>query len=344
MMCNLRSALLAICVGVMLFSFAPSVESQQAAAPFLGNWALALPNDGAGWLNVRVEKNDKGQEYLDADILWYGGSVVPVANVFVNDGRLYVVRIREIVRDKARMRAHTNASVLLLEAYGDTVAGQYIDPAQNQNGIRESEVRGKRIPAHSPAPDLSKVKFGKTVDLLAKNGLKGWEPLEKNKKNGWSVSDGVLANNPVQEKGKPHVRYANLRTVDTFEDFRLQLEVNVPKGSNSGIYLRGIYEVQVSDSFGHQLDSHNMGGIYSRITPTVSAEKAPGEWQTFDITLCDRYVTVVLNGKTIIDNQPVLGCTGGAMTSNEFIPGPIYLQGDHGAISYRNVKLTPIVR
>ena len=73
-----------------------------------------------------------------------------------------------------------------------------------------------------------------------------------------------------------------------------------------------------------------MGGLYSRITPTVNrAEKPAGEWQTIDITLVDRHVTVILNGKTIIDNQPVLGCTGGALWSDEFRPGPIYLQGDH---------------
>jgi hypothetical protein len=108
------------------------------------------------------------------------------------------------------------------------------------------------------------------------------------------------------------------------------------------VYLRGIYEVQVMDSHGRGLDSHHMGAIYSRITPTVSAEKPAGQWQTMDITLCDRHVTVVLNGTPIIDNQPLLGCTGGALWSDEFRPGPIYLQGDHTAVSYRNIVLTPI--
>ncbi|HCO93389.1 MAG TPA: hypothetical protein DIU00_05465, partial [Phycisphaerales bacterium] len=114
--------------------------------------------------------------------------------------------------------------------------------------------------------------------------------------------------------------------------------------NNSGVYLRGIYEVQVSDTFGRELDSHNMGGIYSRITPTVGAEKPAGQWQTLDMTLLDRHVTVKLNGKTIIDNEPLLGCTGGAMWSDQFRPGPIYLQGDHTAVNYRNIVLTPIVQ
>jgi hypothetical protein len=121
------------------------------------------------------------------------------------------------------------------------------------------------------------------------------------------------------------------------------VEVNVPRGSNSGVYLRGIYEVQVMDSYGKALDPHNMGALYSRITPLVSAEKPAGEWQTLEITLYKRYLTVLLNGQTIIENQPVKGVTGGALTSDEFSPGPIYLQGDHGKVSYRKVTLTPIL-
>ena len=145
-------------------------------------------------------------------------------------------------------------------------------------------------------------------------------------------------NRPDKSSGK---HYGNLRTDREFEDFNLKLEVNVPKNGNSGVYLRGIYEVQVSDTYGRSLDPHNMGGLYSRITPTLAAEKPAGEWQTMDLTLVDRHLTVVLNGKTIIDNQPVLGCTGGALWSDEFRPGPIYLQGDHTSMRYRNIRLQP---
>jgi hypothetical protein len=98
------------------------------------------------------------------------------------------------------------------------------------------------------------------------------------------------------------------------------------------------------ESFGKPLDSHHMGALYSRITPSVKAEKPIGEWQTLDITLVDRHLTVILNGKAIIDNQPVLGCTGGAMTSDEFKPGPLYLQGDHTNVDYRNMVLRPVVK
>jgi len=167
---------------------------------------------------------------------------------------------------------------------------------------------------------------------------------DPNQVNGWSVINGILVNRPTQIPGYDHISYGNLRTEKDFEDFNLKIDVNVPPGENSGIYLRGIYEVQVMDSYQKPLDSHNMGAIYSRIMPTVSAEKPAGEWQTFDITLVNRHVTVILNGVTIIDNQPLLGCTGGALWSDQFRPGPIYLQGDHGPIMYRNIVLTPIAK
>jgi hypothetical protein len=152
-----------------------------------------------------------------------------------------------------------------------------------------------------------------------------------------------MVNDAPQEPGK-HISYSNIRTETEFEDFNLTLEVRVPEGGNSGVYLRGIYEVQVSDTYGRELDPHNMGAVYSRITPTVAAEKPAGEWQTLDMTLVDRHVTVVLNGKKTIDNQPLLGCTGGALWSDEFRPGPIYLQGDHTSVDYRNIVIRPVVR
>jgi hypothetical protein len=100
----------------------------------------------------------------------------------------------------------------------------------------------------------------------------------------------------------------------------------------------------MAESHEKPLDSHNMGALYSRIKPSVAAERPVGEWQTIDITLVDRHLTVILNGTTIIDNQPVLGCTGGALTSDESLPGPIYLQGDHTDVDYRKMVLTPVVK
>ena len=227
---------------------------------------------------------------------------------------------------------------------GDKISGLLLSPRSTGSGVDTTTFTGTKLPPVPPAPDLAQIKFGKPVTLFNGKDLTGWKLINEKQTNGFTVTDGVLSNNPVQTEGAQHVIYGNLRTEQEFEDFNLKIEVNVPAESNSGIYLRGMYEIQVLDSYKKELDPHNMGALYSRIKPGVAAEKPAGTWQTFDITLCDRHLTVILNGTKIIDNQPVAGPTGGAMKSDVFAPGPIYLQGDHGKVEYRNIILTPIVK
>jgi hypothetical protein len=330
---------------LILFMLLPLFQiagAQEDITPFLGRWALYLP-DGAGWLEVHQEEG-----YIDASLLWYGGSVVPVDHVFLWGDVLIVTQSREVVRKKndkgeAERTQHFVNWFQFSESSYSELKGVAHFPNDNGIGVNVTEFAAKLIPDLPATPDLSKVKYGKSVTLFNGKDLTGWRLVNPNNTNGFKVKDGALVNDPVQKEGEDHIHYGNLRTEDTFEDFKLKIEVNIPKGSNSGIYLRGIYEVQVLDSYQKPLDSHNMGALYSRITPSVSAEKPAGEWQTFEITLVKRHVTVVLNGKTIIDNQPLLGVTGGALTADEFRPGPIYLQGDHGKVLYRNIVLTPIL-
>ncbi|MBN2001103.1 DUF1080 domain-containing protein [candidate division KSB1 bacterium] len=315
----------------------------QDAGPFLGRWALYLPdNGGAGWLNVT-----ENEGYLDAELLWIGGSVTPVSSVLMNGQTLVVTQSgkRERKKDNNVIRTHYPVNWFEFHLIGkNEMIGKALFPDRRGVNYNLTEFTGKRIPDLPPSPDLDMVKFGKAIKLFNGKDLSGWKLINPENTNGFKVVDGALVNEPVQEEGKPHIHYGNVRTEVVFEDFNLKLQVNVPEGSNSGIYLRGIYEVQVMDSYGREPDSHNMGAIYSRITPSVAAEKPAGEWQDLDITLCDRHVKVILNGKTIIDNQPLLGVTGGALTACEFSPGPIYLQGDHGYVMYRNIVLTPIVK
>jgi len=337
-------------VFLVLLTTCVSVWAAENANPYIGHWALTIPGGGAGWLGVTQEDG-----YLDASILWGGGSVVPVSSVYMDGDILNITRIRKVERKDARgevTRTHTFTETIISKVSRDTLRLTQIRPRSNGKGVDRSEFTGKRIPPLPPKPDLSKVKYGKPIILLNGTNLDGWKLTNPRQTNGWSVEDGVLVNRPVRQsrkgrlsaKGKRRISYGNLRTIAEFEDFNLKLEVNVPKKGNSGLYLRGIYEIQISDSYGRDLDSHNMGGIYSRIKPSVSAEKPAGQWQTMNITLLDRHVTVELNDKMIIDNEPLLGCTGGALWSDEFRPGPIYLQGDHTAISYRNIVLTPVIK
>jgi hypothetical protein len=296
----------------------------------VGRWALTIPGGGAGWLGV--ESKDGA---LSSSVLWGGGSVVPTASTKVEGDTLIVTREQKNKEGKVTtetITAKAEGDVLKLTTAKKNAAGKPMG--------QPAEFAGKRIPAIPARPDLTKVKFGTPIPLLNGKDLTGWRLL-KEADNGWSVVDGMLQNRVVKEKDK---HFGNLRTDAEFEDFNLKTEVRTQEGSNSGIYLRGIYEVQIMESYGKPLDSHHMGALYSRITPSVNAEKPIGEWQTLDITLVDRHLTVILNGKTIIDNAPVLGCTGGAMTSDEFKPGPIYLQGDHTNVDYRSMVLTPVVK
>jgi hypothetical protein len=185
---------------------------------------------------------------------------------------------------------------------------------------------------------LSKVKYGAPINLFNGKDLTGWHLHEAKADNGWSVQDGLLVNRLA-----PGKHCGNLDTDREFMDFNLTLETRTQKDSNSGIYLRGRYEIQVAETYGKPVNPHNMGALYSRITPSVAAEKPIGEWQTLDITLVKQHVTVILNGQKIIDNQPVLGCTGGAISSDDSKPGPIHLQGDHTNIDYRNIVIRPVV-
>lgn len=305
---------------------------QAADSPFVGRWALTIPGGGAGWLGVE----SKGGA-LSSSVLWGGGSVLPTAGTKIDGDTLFVTREQKNKEGKLAAIETITAKIegenLKLTTSKKNAAGKEVGQPQ--------EFTGKRIPDVPPAPDLSKVKFGAPIQLLNGKDLTGWRLLKEGVDNGWSIVDGVLQNRVVKAKDK---HFGNLRTDAEFEDFNLKTEVRTQEGSNSGIYLRGIYEVQVMESFGQPLDSHHMGALYSRITPSVAAEKPIGEWQTLDITLVDRHLTVILNGKTIIDNAAVLGCTGGAMSSDEFKPGPIYLQGDHTNVDYRNMVLTPVVK
>ncbi len=185
---------------------------------------------------------------------------------------------------------------------------------------------GKRAPALRGSKEVT---WGKPVALIQSNSLKGWHALGENQ---WVVEQGVLRS---PKSG------ANLVTDEKFGDFKLHVEFRYPEGSNSGIYLRGRYEVQIADSKGKEPLFGELGGVYGFIAPSEQVAKSPGEWQEYDITLVGRMITVVANGVPIITNQEIPGITGGALDSAEGEPGPLLLQGDHGPIEYRNITITP---
>ncbi len=181
------------------------------------------------------------------------------------------------------------------------------------------------------APDLIREQppvWGNPKNLLDTN-LSRWIVPANNK---FRMIDGVLVNEAVG---------GNLVTAEKFDDFKLSVEFRYPQGSNSGIYLRGRYEVQIEDSAPDVLSSMSIGGVYGFIEPAFKAAKKAGEWQSFEITLVGRHVTLVHNGIEVISNRPIPGITGGSLDSNEALPGPIMIQGDHGPVEFRKFVITP---
>jgi hypothetical protein len=328
-------------VSALVFSSALATTALAADNPFVGGWALVLPGGGAGWLGVEESNGE-----LQASLMWAAGSVTPLTSAKVEHGQLVLTRPHPVERKDADGKTiKTN----VIETITGIAGGKLLRltstrPRDNGQGEQKLTFTGLRMPPLPPAPDLSKVKFGAPIQLFNGKDLSGWRLTDPRAISGWSAKDGILANTVEKVDGQPHKNYGNLRTDQEFEDFNLTLEARPGKGQNSGVYLRGIYEIQVADTYGKPLNSHNMGALYSRIKPTVAAEKPPGKWQTMDITFVDRHVTVILNGHRIIDNQPALGCTGGALWSDVMRPGPIYLQGDHTGIEYRNIVLRPVVK
>jgi len=189
----------------------------------------------------------------------------------------------------------------------------------------------------------------KGIRLFNGKNLKGWKLRNPEGRQSWNVVDGVLNNETSHEKPG-----TDLVTVKKFGDCFLHIEFNVPKGGNSGVYLQGWYEIQVADSFGRGLSRGMCGAIYGKAVPSVNACKPAGEWQAFDITFRQARlnkagdvvkkarITVVQNGKKIIDDKEMDGKTGGALPGKEGTPGPLLLQGNHSSIQYRNIIIRPL--
>ncbi len=216
--------------------------------------------------------------------------------------------------------------------------GKLIVAGRRLEGTTTGEDGKERKWTGAPAPALPRnpnPKWGVPIPLFNEKDLTSWKPKDPNLPNGWKAVKGILEN---------RMPSSDIITEQTFMDFKLHLEFTVAPKSNSGVYLRGRYEVQIQDDYGKPPESHLIGGLYGFIDPTENAGKRANEWQTYDIMLLGRYVTVALNGKTVIDNKEIPGITGGALHSREGEPGPLMLQGDHGEVSFRNVVLTPVVK
>jgi hypothetical protein len=163
----------------------------------------------------------------------------------------------------------------------------------------------------------------------------GWHLRNPKGHNSWSVADGVLKN--TVNKGE---HGTDLVTDAKFWNFTVRYEYQVPDGSNSGFYLRGRHEIQIlGDYASGKATKGGNGAIYQHTVPSEFASKPGGEWQTVEATMIGDKVTVTLNGKKIHDNVTVERATGSEIDKNVNEPGPFFLQGDHGTVSFRNIRV-----
>ena len=297
---------------------AGGIGAGQTRPPLVGRWDLTV-TEGAetypSWFEITG-----GQGRFGGRFQGRGGHASAVTDVQVTGDRFRFVW----PNDYDPTQPPTTIEGVVTGPH--SLTGTIVDRA-----AKRTSFRGVRAPTlDRPAP----AGWAGPIDLLA-GGLGGWRVDPAGEPNGWRMVGDELVNVPPS---------ANLVTRETFQDFQLHVEVNVPAKGNSGIYLRGRHEVQVQDDFGNEPHNRRMGGIYGQVTPTSLPAKPAGEWQAFDITFVGRRVTVVLNGVTIIDDQEIPGITGGALDSDEAAPGPLMLQGDHGGIRYRNITIRPAKR
>lgn len=296
-----------------------SAGRQKSIAPFLGRWDMTLHTPGhdyASWLELT-----EGAGHLQGRMVGRWGHAHPVLDPRIENGKLTFSSSKneEGTSNDLLFQGRLTAGTLTGTVTGEK-GSAWTWAAERAPLLARKTVRG----------------WGKPIRLLNGKNTRGWWFDKPETANTWSVRNGSLVSS---------ANGSDIVTNQKFNDFKLHAEFNCAANCNSGVYLRGRYEVQIADSAANLPPNRSGGAIYGFIAPSPEIPIAPGAWQTYDITLIGRTVTVVHNGTTVIEDQEIPGPTGGALDSHEGSPGPIYLQGSEkaGSISFRNITITPAV-
>jgi hypothetical protein len=298
---------------VVLAMFPASAQHQG----FLGRWNLTGTGSDANrvyWLEV----SEKGGQ-LSGMFLNRGGSPVALASVKVDGGAL--------VFQMPPGRDNKPGLEFRAKLEGDKLIGTVPDRDRTINWV------GVRPPKWPPANANAKHTYGKPVELFDGKTYDTFGPQSGDKITGWSVENGILSNAPPA---------SNLVSKQKFTNFRVQAEYRLAEASNSGLYLRGRYELQILDDVGKPPESHGHMAVYAWVPPLVNASKPAGEWQTVDVILVGNRLSATLNGQKVHDNTEIQAITGGALDADESAPGPIMIQGDHAKVAFRKLTVTPI--
>lgn len=293
----------------------PAADGSGSVAAYLGRWDLTVKTptqERPSWIEI---SNDHGR--IEGLMIGLWGHATPTGEIRMKRGEIELaVPPDEGFPDGTRLHGRLA---------GAGLAGTITAPSGASwrwTGHREPSL------AREGAPE-----WGKPIRLFDGKDLAGWTFADPTQASAWSVEGGTLIK---------HGRGSEIVTTSRFSDFKLHIEFNCGPSANSGVYLRGRYEVQIESNAAQEPPNRRMGSIYGFITPEPSLPATPNVWQSYDITLVGRTVTVVEDGRTIIDHREIPGITGGALDTDEGSPGPIYLQGaEDGRVAFRNIVITP---
>ena len=293
----------------------PTLSGPRSAKVYLGRWDLTVrtpTQERPSWIEI---SDVDGR--LEGVMIGVWGHATPTGEIRIEGGYIeLVVPTDEGFPDGTQL-------------HGRLAGGELVGTVTTPDGASWPWT-GHRAPA---LEGKAITKWGKPIRLFDGKDLAGWTFADPTQASSWSVEGGTLV-----KRG----RGSEIVTTSRFRDFKLHVEFNCGPMANSGVYLRGRYEVQIETNAAQEPPNRRMGSIYGFIAPKPSPPRTPNVWQSYDITLVGRTVTVVDDGRMIIDHREIPGITGGALNTDESSPGPIYLQGaEDGRVVFRNIVITP---
>jgi Domain of Unknown Function (DUF1080) len=318
---------------VLVLGMLLPASAHQQANPYVGAWTLRSA-DATGavyWLEIKEQNGQLTGMFLNG-----GGHALPLDSVKIENGELRFFNGAAPRQTEYRARIEGDKLIVhTIIAPGRRGA----DPAQPTAAPVPRTVNwiGVKPPVWPASNANGKHTYGPPVVLFDGKSLDTFVGQNPNAPLNWSVVDGVMTN--------PTKPANNLVSKQKFQNFKVECEFKVAEHTNSGIYLRGRYELQVLNDLNDTTTEPFLTqmAIYGRVAPAVKASKGVDEWQTMEAILVGNRVTVTFNGKRVHDNVAIVGVTGGALDGDELSPGPLMIQGDHEQVWFRKVVVTPIV-
>ena len=294
---------------------------------FNGRWDISvngLSSPRGWWLEVSgAGTNNLKGKFVGAPV----GQIDEIPKLSISDGEL-----RFALQTRYRRTPAPEIGLYWARYEDGKLKGTFEIEGDPSSYLEWTGVRAAQLPDKD---DPLIWKKGDAVVLFDGHDLTGWQTVGSVRTLGWTVKDGILTNG---------IGNTNLVSEKRFMNFALDVDFRLGPRGNSGVALRGRYEVQLGDDPDRPPSNRSSGALLGRIAPIVNAARLAGDWQTLSVRLVGRQVTVVLNGSRVIDRQSVDGPTDIALDTNEGDPGPILLQGDRGPVAFRKIVVYPLIK